>query len=505
MPRFDDDGPQSRSPVLFPKLASSVPGVLFIYQRSADGQRHRYPFVSDRVRTLFGLEPEDLHQDGQAVFSVIHPEDVAGVAASIEDSARKLTPWQHQARMRLASGAYHWFESDSIPERQADGSVLWYGQFNDIQPFKDLEFSLRESEAEFSFQAGFQKLIARLSSDFITRGFGNIDLSVNRVLEAIGRFFEVDRAYLYRFSEQRTEMTNTHEWSREGVEPLIDSQQRVPIDTFAWWHRQVEQMICDNRVVFIENVAELPDEAGPEKALLTEQGVCSMFCVPVRTRGVVSGFFGVDSLSHRIWRTDQADLLIIVSGLLSGALERHRLEQELLNQSIRDPLTGLHNRRYLYPRLDEMIALWRREQQPFALAIFDIDHFKVVNDTLGHLAGDYVLREFTGILLAQTRAMDVVARYGGEEFMVLFSATEPAAATAQVSRIIEQVRRYDFVFEGSRVSLTVSAGVAGPGREDTSQLTAEGLIGEADDRLYLAKQAGRDCFADENGVAPSWE
>lgn len=500
MPRFDDRRPEGcRSPELFPKLASSLPGVLFIYQRSADGQVDRYSFVSERVRSLFGLDPLELFRDGSKVFSVIHPEDIAGVAASIEESAKKLIPWQHQARMRLVSGEYHWFESDSVPERQADGSILWYGQFNDIQQFKDLEFTLRESEAEFSFQAGFQKLIARLSSDFITRGFGNIDQTVNQVLKAIGRFFEVDRAYLYRFSEQRTEMTNTHEWSRDGVEPLIDTQQQVPIESFAWWHNQVEQMISENRVVFVEDVAALPEEAASEKALLTEQGVCSMFCVPVRIRGLVTGFFGVDSLSHRLWRTDQADLLIIVSGLLSGALERHRLEEELMNQSIRDPLTGLHNRRYLYPRLNELIAQWNREQEPFALAMFDIDHFKAVNDSHGHLAGDYVLREFTNILLQGTRASDIVARYGGEEFVVAFSATDSAAAGALVSRIVEQVRSYGFMFGGQRVSLTVSAGVAGVGDSRSTNLTPDVLIGEADHWLYLAKRAGRDRFAGASG------
>ncbi|TKV69165.1 diguanylate cyclase [Marinobacter panjinensis] len=500
MPQFDDDWPGNlRSTELFPKLASGVPGVLFIYERSADGHHQRYPFVSERVRELFGIDPADLQKDGERVFSVIHPQDVAGVAASIAESASKLTPWQHQARMRLASGDYHWFESDSIPELQADGSILWFGQFNDIQPFKDLEFSLRESEAEFAFQAGFQKLIARLSTDFITRGFGNIDESINQVLEAIGEFFGVDRAYLYRFSEQRSEMTNTHEWCRNGVEPLIGSQQQVQIDTFAWWHGQIDRMIWENGVVFIEDVDALPVEAAPEKALLTEQGVSSMFCVPVRTRGVVSGFFGVDSLSQRVWRIDQADLLIIVSGLLSGALERHRLEEELLNQSIRDPLTGLHNRRYLYPRLDEMIALWNREGQPFVLALFDIDHFKVVNDTLGHLAGDYVLREFTGILLAHTRATDVVVRFGGEEFVVVFSATDGQAAGALVNRIISRVRVYDFVFEGQNISLTVSAGVAAVGDNGAADPTSETLIGEADNRLYLAKEAGRDCFANASG------
>lgn len=500
MSRFDDDWPKViRSAELFPKLASGVPGVLFIYERSADGKHHRYPFVSGRVRELFGIDPVDLEQDGEKVFSVIHPEDIAGVAASIAESAAKLVPWQHQARMRLASGEYHWFESDSVPERQSDGSTLWYGQFNDIQQFKDLEFHLRESEAEFAFQAGFQRLIAQLSSDFITRGFGNIDQSVNQVLKAIGEFFGVDRAYLYRFSEQRTEMTNTHEWCRKGVEPLIDTQQQVPIDTFAWWHGQINRMIQENGVVFVEDVESLPAKAGPEKALLMEQGVCSMFCVPVRTRGVVTGFFGVDSLSQRIWRTDQADLLIIVSGLLSGALERHRLEEELLNQSIRDPLTGLHNRRYLFPRLEEMTALWNRESQSFALALFDIDHFKIVNDTLGHLAGDYVLREFTSILLEHTRAMDVVARFGGEEFVVAFSATDGESAGALVHRIIEKVRGYEFVFEGQAISLTVSAGVAAAGDSGFAAPTPETLIAEADHRLYLAKEAGRDCFANASG------
>lgn len=503
MSRLDDNWPGNlRSTELFPKLASGVPGVLFIYERSADGQHHRYPFVSERVRELFGIEPADLQTDGERVFSVIHPEDVAGVAASIAESAAKLAPWQHQARMRLASGNYHWFESDSIPERQADGSTLWHGQFNDIQQFKDLEFFLRESEAEFAFQAGFQRLIARLSSDFITSGFGNIDQSINQVLEAIGEFFGIDRAYLYRLSEQFSEMTNTHEWCRNGVAPLLASQQQVPIESFSWWHDQIDRMIQENGVVFIEDVEALPDSAGPEKALLREQGVCSMFCVPVRTRGMVSGFFGVDSLSHRGWRTDQADLLIIVSGLLSGALERHRLEQELLNQSIRDPLTGLHNRRYLYPRLEEMIALWNREEQLFALALFDLDHFKEVNDTLGHLAGDYVLREFTGILLEHTRAMDVVARFGGEEFVIAFSATDASAATALVSRIIAKVRHYDFVFEGHKIALTVSAGVAAVGDDGAINPEPETLIGEADHRLYLAKKAGRDCFVNASGPSP---
>lgn len=91
----------------------------------------------------------------------------------------------------------------------------------------------------------------------------------------------------------------------------------------------------------------------------------------------------------------------------------------MLNQSIRDPLTGLHNRRYLMPRLDEVLATCSRHGERFCLAMFDIDHFKRINDNLGHLAGDQVLVRFAELLLANTRNTDVISRYGGEEFLVV--------------------------------------------------------------------------------------
>ncbi|MBC7183177.1 MAG: PAS domain-containing protein, partial [Marinobacter sp.] len=298
----------------FQKLASGVPGVLFTYWRSTGGESHRCPFVSDKVQSLFGIAPSDLNDSADPIFSMIHPEDFEAVMESIRASADTLATWSYRARLRLKSGDYEWFEVNSEPERQQDGSTIWYGQFHNIQHYKNLEQSLRESEAEFSFQAGFQRLIARLSTEFINLGFDTIDQCIDELLTSIGGFFAVDRAYLYEFSEDYAYMTNTHEWCREGVPALIESQQAVSIEDFHWWHEQIDGMVAGNRVVFIEDVDRLPHEAAPERALLQEQGVSSMFCVPIRVRGRVTGFFGVDSLRRREWRQDQADLLIIVSG-----------------------------------------------------------------------------------------------------------------------------------------------------------------------------------------------
>ncbi|MBK1851316.1 diguanylate cyclase [Marinobacter sp. 1-4A] len=481
------------------KLVSSIPDVLCTYWLSADGSSHRYLFISEQVKAILGIDPGVLRESADALFAVIHPDEVSDVRASVAESARVLTPWSYQARLKVQTGHYEWFEARAMPERQADGSTIWYSQFHKIQHYKDLEHSLREREAESAFQADFQKLIAKLSTEFINLSFGAIDQCINELLEAIGDFFQVDRAYLYEFSPDYRVMDNTHEWCSAGVATIIDSQRDVPTDGFDWWQSKIDEMVGGNKVIFVEEIEQIPP--GPERVMLEEQGVCSMFCVPVRVRGLVTGFFGVDSMRNRTWREDQADLLIIVSGLLSGALERNRLETELLNQSIRDPLTGLHNRRYLMPRLDEMLGRSRRDGEPFALAMFDLDRFKSINDTIGHLGGDSCLRRFAEILLEQTRTTDVVARFGGEEFVVAFSGVSPADVRLTVSRIICAVREHDFMFEDKILPLTVSAGIAAIGELDAIPASPDPLIRLADDRLYCAKQEGRDCIVDASGVS----
>jgi len=125
-PRYTD------SDYLVKKLATGIPGILSTYWLSADGKSHRFLFVSDQVQNILGINAGGLRENAAAMFSTIHPDDVAGVYASIAESALALTPWWYQARLKVKAGHFEWFESHSSPERQADGSTIWYGHVHNI-------------------------------------------------------------------------------------------------------------------------------------------------------------------------------------------------------------------------------------------------------------------------------------------------------------------------------------------------------------------------------------
>jgi diguanylate cyclase len=157
-----------------------------------------------------------------------------------------------------------------------------------------------------------------------------------------------------------------------------------------------------------------------------------------------------------------------------------------------DPLTGVNNRRGLDDTLSAQLAMMGRYHSRFSLAIFDIDHFKQVNDQQGHLHGDRVLQELARLFDECARETDIVARYGGEEFVVIMPQTDLAGACTFAERLRLHV--------AERLTVTVSGGVAAALDNDT----AESLIARADAALYSAKTAGRNrvfCQAD-NGPKP---
>jgi diguanylate cyclase (GGDEF)-like protein len=156
-----------------------------------------------------------------------------------------------------------------------------------------------------------------------------------------------------------------------------------------------------------------------------------------------------------------------------------------------DGLTKVHSRRHFEVRIEEEMHRATRYGQSLSLMMLDIDHFKQVNDTFGHHAGDTVLRQVAAIIAGCIRNTDYCARYGGEEFAVLLSHTDKKKAVALAERIRKQIARHKFfVEEGSSLNLTVSLGVASI--PANSEKNKEALIIEADTNLYAAKQRGRN-------------
>jgi two-component system cell cycle response regulator len=169
---------------------------------------------------------------------------------------------------------------------------------------------------------------------------------------------------------------------------------------------------------------------------------------------------------------------------------RHNVQLSL-EMAITDQLTGLHNRRYMSRHLDTLIAGAGKSGRPIAFLIFDIDHFKRVNDTYGHDIGDEVLREFASRVAANVRGIDLACRYGGEEFVVVMPDTEMDFACTVAERLRKSVETTPFAIsrEPGELNVTISIGIAASLGDDD---TAAALLHRADQALYRAKSGGRN-------------
>ena len=178
---------------------------------------------------------------------------------------------------------------------------------------------------------------------------------------------------------------------------------------------------------------------------------------------------------------------------LTGGNVEADYHEEIYRLTIIDALTGIHNKRYLLDFLDRELARSARHRRPLSMGMLDIDHFKVINDQMGHLAGDYALRELAVIVKEAIRREELFARYGGEEFVVVWPETNRDGAVQIAERLRELVEKHSFGFEGRSFSVTISMGIATT--EGDASLTPTDLIRGADEKLYAAKQAGRNRVA----------
>ncbi len=194
-------------------------------------------------------------------------------------------------------------------------------------------------------------------------------------------------------------------------------------------------------------------------------------------------------LEQRV-RERTAELEDSVAKLRYALEEGEGLRQELRQQAIRDPLTNLFNRRFLEEFLEHEINRARRSQYKVGVIMFDVDHFKEVNDGFGHEAGDTVLREIGRLALSSIRKGDVACRYGGDEFLLVLPESSLTMGLQRAEELRERVRHLQWEFQGERLAgITLSLGVAeSPSQGDTRVE----LLQSVDWALYRAKQAGRD-------------
>jgi diguanylate cyclase (GGDEF)-like protein len=226
-------------------------------------------------------------------------------------------------------------------------------------------------------------------------------------------------------------------------------------------------------------------------------GVKSMAILPLVRHNRLTGSINLGSSEQsRFTRQLATDFLARLATICSVSLENSVNREHIMISGFTDPLTELHNRRYLDRRLDEELARAGRYHQPLSCLFIDADHFKQINDNHGHQAGDHVLRELANRIRSQLRASDIATRFGGEEFALLLPQTNLNEALMLAERIRLEVNAQPIPLDdGSSLQLSVSIGVSqSHPLSSKSQQKADGeqLLVNADHALYMAKANGRN-------------
>ncbi len=221
-----------------------------------------------------------------------------------------------------------------------------------------------------------------------------------------------------------------------------------------------------------------------------EDGGCACYPLPAGGTGIRAILTAKKDMVHS-YGEDTHNLLSTYVGLASSALHRIRLMEMTKHASVTDVLTGIYNRRFFNEILEKQLALAKRRNEPLSLLIADIDHFKNINDTYGHTAGDRALQQVAKFMKSAIRSSDIMARYGGEEFAIIMPTTDTDHALSKAEEICRRIESsgFDHVVTGKGIKMNLSIGVATFPEHGSEAGT---LMNNADRALYKAKNNGRN-------------
>lgn len=333
-----------------------------------------------------------------------------------------------------------------------------------------------------------QKLISKISYEFVTASKDNIDKKIKKMLEYIGRHFNIDRSYISVVNLEDNTFLYSYEWSREGTSSGLETTRDLSLDKFQWWLKELR----NNKLIYIEDVNELGNEVAFEKELLLSRNTKSTVVLPMESNLGLMGFIGFDSINEfKNWHRDDIDLLNILSNILSDGLIKIKSEKEIEYMAYYDYLTGLANRTLFTNRLTQALAAAKKNKKFVAIIFLDLDGFKMINDTMGHSGGDEILKIVSKNLTSVLRKTDTVARFGGDEFLLLINNIGAIKGITQIADKIMDTFKKPSIIEEHEFFVTGSAGIA---VYPTDGEDAETLIKNADIAMYKAKANGKNKY-----------
>ncbi|MDQ2700247.1 MAG: EAL domain-containing protein [Actinomycetota bacterium] len=458
---------ERRSEEEFRHLIETVPAIVY---KAELGESGRWHFVSPQIERILGYTPEEWTGDPDLWFKSIHPDDIEHALAFEDDRLVGLDvhpPAEY--RLRGKDGRYVWIYERARLVSVGNAVPIWHGVMQDITALKNAEEAVQQKIDQ-------QIMIARLG-ELAMKG-EHPDRLIAIAVDTLAR---------------QDGVTEVCVWEQEAFDHLYlchsSSDSRVTDRT-----RYEAELFPGNRLAKGEIVSILDWETDVRVSRFRstiDREIRSSMIVPI---GAVTEQFGVltvHSDEPSRFREQDGHFLHATANILANAIERNRTDEKLRHRLHHDPLTDLPNRELFTQRLTESIATARLEGHHTSVLLLDIDHFQLINDGIGHHAGDEMLREVGPRLSRGLRSGDTVARFGGDEFgIILASVKDEEDAHEIANRLLDDISEPIF-FEGVENSITASIGISIyiPGIDE--EKTAEALIQEADAAMYQAKELGR--------------
>jgi diguanylate cyclase (GGDEF)-like protein/PAS domain S-box-containing protein len=459
-------------------LVEQLPAITYVV---ALGEVNRTIYISPQVETLLGFSPDEWLADRELWIKQIHSDDREPVLAEVRRNDERGQAVSLEYRALARDGRVLWFRNQSEIVRDESGRARFsQGIMLDITQRKQAEEALQE--AHHKLASWVKELEQRTTDATVLSRMGEMlqtALSPQEAYTVISQFgpqlFPAQAGAVYLISASRNFVEAVAAWG----EPPVDPEQRIFAPDECWALRRGRAHV----------VSAL--QADLRCRHLGRSAWSSYLCMPMMAQGEAMGVLHLAAADERARLTESRQQLAqTVAEQLSLALANLRLRETLRNQSIRDPLTGLFNRRYLEETLERELHRAARGPYPLGIIMLDLDHFKHFNDTFGHEAGDLVLRELGQLLKSHIRGSDIACRYGGEEFILILPEAPLETIRKRAETLRTAVKQLAVKQRGQPLgALSMSLGVAlFPEHGANSEM----ILRAADQALYRAKHEGRD-------------
>lgn len=321
----------------------------------------------------------------------------------------------------------------------------------------DLDMSKLYLDKTKDYLIEFQKMILGTTFDFMNINQENFDERVNYLLESIGQFFGVDRAYLFTVNNEENTIIYSHEWCEIGIKQEIGTINEIPSCTYPWWFEQLQL----NEIVQIADVEDMPEAASAEQSELNRQEVKSLISVPVVVDDKICAFIGINTVRvTREWTKEEIEILHIMSNVLSQGLSQLTQLAKIKFMAEYDSLTGLPNRALFVKRLNQGILKANTQNHLISVLFINLDGFKRINDTLGYHQGDELLKQVAERLLGAVNQKESVCRTDGDQFILyLRDYKNDQEVDFIIAKIINSFNQ-PFVLRGEEYVITASMGLS---------------------------------------------